>query len=94
MKEALKGWSHVLVEDLIELWSVYLEERKLNLSPHFLTEISSQIIPNKDEMTVAKVVTHSGNILNVYVVNKNPVLFEDRGGTLYPTVTLLWRFPG
>ena len=45
-------------------------------------------------MTVAKVVTHSGSILNVYVVNKNPVLFEDRSGTLYPTVTLLWRFPG
>ena len=43
---------------------------------------------------MAKIVTHSGQILNVFVVNKNPVLFEDRNGALFPTVTLLWRFPG
>ena len=59
-----------------------------------LPETSQQIIPNKDEMTVAKVVSHSGQILNVFIVNKNPVLFEDRDGKLFPTVTLLWRFPG
>ena len=45
-------------------------------------------------MTVAKIVTHSGQIVNVFIVNKNPVLFEDRGGTIYPTVTLLWEYPG
>jgi len=60
---------------------------------HVSAETSAEIIPNKDDMTVAKVVTHSGQIVNVFVVNKNPVLFEDRGGVLYPTVTLLWRYP-
>merc|ERR1711942_294816 len=64
-------------------------EQQLDVSP----ETSSLIIPNKDEMTVAKIISHSGEIFNVFVVNKNPILFEDRNGLLFPTVTLLWRFP-
>lgn len=35
-----------------------------------------EIIPNKDDMTIAKLLTHGGKNVTLYCVAKNPVLFE------------------
>ena len=36
----------------------------------------SDIIPNKEEMTVTRIVTHSGQNITFYSVNGEPVFFE------------------
>lgn len=63
------------------------------LFPHLEPEDLLQIIPAKDEMTVAKVYTHSGESLVIYCVQKNPVFIEIFK-ELIPTVYTLWMFPG
>ena len=53
------------------------------------------VITPKDEVTVSKVYTFSGDSYLVYYQLKNPVFFEpekDRGNLL-PTVYTLWKFP-
>ncbi|XP_071140229.1 eukaryotic translation initiation factor 2D-like [Mytilus edulis] len=51
-----------------------------------------QIIPAKDEMTVAKIYTHSGESLVIYCVQKNPVFIEVFK-ELIPTIYTVWKFP-
>lgn len=53
---------------------------------------ASDIVPNKAEMTTAKINTHSGLNVLVYCVEKNPVLI-DIDGVIYPSVYTLWRYP-
>lgn len=61
-----------------------------NLDECFATEI----IPNKEEVTVVKIYLHTGENAFIYSVNKIPVLFEiDKQKILYPSVYLLWRYP-
>ncbi|XP_064625145.1 eukaryotic translation initiation factor 2D-like [Lineus longissimus] len=50
------------------------------------------LVPNKEEMSVMKIFTHSEDNVMVYVLKKNPIFFEvDR--VVYPTVYTLWKFP-
>ena len=52
--------------------------------PGLSDEAASSIIPNKEEMSVMKIYTHSGQSVIVYNLQKIPVFFEiDR--ILYPT---------
>jgi translation initiation factor 2D len=44
--------------------------------PGATAEQISSFIPNKDEMTLMKIFTHSGDNVQVYCVNKNPAVFE------------------
>jgi len=60
--------------------------------PHIQSESLSSIIPNKEEMSVMKLHTHSEDNLTCYILNKNPICFE-REGLLIPTVYTLWEFP-
>ncbi|XP_052774295.1 eukaryotic translation initiation factor 2D-like [Mya arenaria] len=54
----------------------------------------SEIIPNKEDVTVTKIYTNSGDNAFIYSVNKQPYFFEiDKQKVLFPTVYLLWRFP-
>ncbi|CAC5398901.1 EIF2D [Mytilus coruscus] len=62
------------------------------LFPYLQTEDLLQIIPAKDEMTVAKIYTHSGDSLVIYCVQKNPVFIEVFK-ELIPTVYTMWKFP-
>lgn len=55
-------------------------------------ESASDIVPNKAEMTTAKISTHSGINVVVYCVGKNPVLI-DVDGVVYPTVYTMWKYP-
>ena len=43
-----------------------------------------ELVPNKEEMTVMKVYTHSGVNVVVYCLGKTPIFF-DVDGTVYPT---------
>lgn len=49
-------------------------------------------MPTKEELTLVKVLTHSGESVNFYCNEKLPILFcrDDR---VYPTLYLLWKFP-
>ncbi|XP_060076772.1 eukaryotic translation initiation factor 2D-like [Ylistrum balloti] len=60
--------------------------------PTLTADDLTQIVPAKEEMTVTKIYTYSGDTGIIYSVAKNPVVLElDR--QLYPTVYTLWRFP-
>ncbi|XP_052685586.1 eukaryotic translation initiation factor 2D-like [Crassostrea angulata] len=60
--------------------------------PLLSPEAASDIVPNKAEMTTAKISTHSGINIVVYCVGKNPVLI-DVDGVVYPTVYTMWKYP-
>lgn len=60
--------------------------------PALTADDLTQIVPTKEEMTVTKIYTHSGETGVFYSVAKNPIILElDR--QLYPTVYTLWKFP-
>ncbi|KAG5899462.1 hypothetical protein JTB14_015315 [Gonioctena quinquepunctata] len=52
----------------------------------------NELLPKKEPLNVLKVVTHSNVIVNVYTIQKRPVIFEIEG-RIFPTVFLLWKFP-
>ncbi|XP_028404772.1 eukaryotic translation initiation factor 2D-like [Dendronephthya gigantea] len=64
----------------------------LRAFPYITQEIASAIIPNKDDMSVMKIMTHSGQNVTAYTVNGSPILFQIET-KLYPTVYLLWEYP-
>lgn len=53
----------------------------------------SDLIPNKEEITVMRIMTHSGQNITVYCHNGEPIFFE-MDKQVIPTVYTLWRFPG
>ncbi|XP_061182626.1 eukaryotic translation initiation factor 2D-like [Saccostrea echinata] len=60
--------------------------------PSISTKDACDIVPNKAEMTIAKINTHSGVNVLVYCVEKNPVLI-DVDGVVFPSVYTLWKYP-
>ncbi|XP_072030965.1 eukaryotic translation initiation factor 2D-like [Amphiura filiformis] len=71
------------------------DRRKLrsNLAEQLPSLSADEVIPNKDAMTVKKVFTHADYTVMVYCLNGDPVFFEWEK-QLYPTVYLLWKYPG
>ena len=62
------------------------------LFPDLTPEYLLQIIPAKEDMTIAKIYTHSGDSLILYCVQRNPVFIE-AFKELIPTVYTMWNFP-
>ncbi|KAK7485278.1 hypothetical protein BaRGS_00023529 [Batillaria attramentaria] len=60
--------------------------------PSLTSAKTADLIPNKGDVTLVKIVTHSDDNVLVYCVQKNPVFFE-LFKSLYPTVYTLWKFP-
>ncbi|CAN9515489.1 unnamed protein product [Ophioblennius macclurei] len=60
--------------------------------PSLSADDLAELIPNKEDLTVVKIYAHKGDAVTLYVLQKNPLLFELEK-RLYPTVYLLWRFP-
>uniref|UniRef100_A0A8C7SST2 Eukaryotic translation initiation factor 2D n=1 Tax=Oncorhynchus mykiss TaxID=8022 RepID=A0A8C7SST2_ONCMY len=60
--------------------------------PSLSVEDLSELVPNKEELNVVKIYAHKGDAVTLYVLHKNPVLFELEK-CLYPTVYTLWRYP-
>ncbi|XP_071453389.1 eukaryotic translation initiation factor 2D [Hetaerina americana] len=52
----------------------------------------NNLFPNKESITTMKIVTHCGQSVVVYAVDKIPVVFEVEK-VMYPTVYMLWKFP-
>ncbi|KAL3868819.1 hypothetical protein ACJMK2_041578 [Sinanodonta woodiana] len=61
------------------------------LFPQLTSECLSEMIPNKEEMTVTKIFTHAGDSAFIYSVQKKPLFFEVEK-IIYPTVYLLWKY--
>ena len=60
--------------------------------PHIPQEMVSKIIPNKEELNVAKISTHNEENVTCYLLNKKPIFFEYKED-LYPTgKTFPWFF--
>ncbi|KAK3851197.1 hypothetical protein Pcinc_042143 [Petrolisthes cinctipes] len=54
----------------------------------------SQLLPNKEEVTLIRMYCHRGESVIVYQVQKDPLFFAlDKERQIYPTVYLLWRHP-
>lgn len=49
-------------------------------------------MPTKDDLTLVKVLTHSGESVHFFCNEKLPILFS-RANRLYPTLYLLWKLP-
>ena len=60
--------------------------------PNLSDDELANIIPNKEEMSVLKIETHSGEVVSAHVVGKKPIIFHIRDA-LFPTVYLLWQLP-
>lgn len=69
-------------------WKAQIEEKFSSLT----TADIAELMPSKGEITVSKLFTHNGAVVNVLSVQKNPLFFET-DGAIYPTVYLLWRYP-
>ena len=57
--------------------------------PRLAADELKEIIPNKEEMTVHKIETHSGDHVLVYFLQKNPIFYEIFK-TIYPTGIVLY----
>lgn len=57
-----------------------LGKRYSSIPPEKLTEL----VPNKEEMTIAKVHCHNGQDILIYCLHKNPIFF-DVDGVVFPT---------
>ena len=44
-------------------------------------------------LSIQKVHTNDGEQMTVYWEDADPILIENRGGTLFPSVYLIWRQP-
>lgn len=52
----------------------------------------NNFIPKKESVNSLKISTSDNVIIQVYTVQKRPIIFELRG-RIFPTVFLLWQFP-
>lgn len=52
----------------------------------------TKVLPPKEPVFMVKLVTHSGQLVILYCVQKLPVVF-DIDGVMYPTVFMLWHVP-
>lgn len=52
----------------------------------------SELIPNKEEISVMRVMTHSGQNITVFCLSGEPIFFEVEKRVI-PTVYTLWKFP-
>ncbi|XP_066929869.1 eukaryotic translation initiation factor 2D-like [Clytia hemisphaerica] len=60
--------------------------------PEIPKETLTSLIPNKEEMSVMKILTYSERNVTCYCLKKNPIFFEVEGCIL-PTVYTLWQHP-
>lgn len=60
--------------------------------PDLTSDDLKTLIPNKEEMSVAKLHAANDSTIVVYCLQKNPMFFEVSFVT-YPTVYTLWKFP-
>ncbi|XP_063237573.1 eukaryotic translation initiation factor 2D [Bacillus rossius redtenbacheri] len=60
--------------------------------PQLTAEELQNVIPNKEVIITMKVQTHGGQIVLVYCVLKDPLVFEIEK-VMFPTVYMLWKFP-
>ncbi|EDO45078.1 predicted protein, partial [Nematostella vectensis] len=60
--------------------------------PALPAELLSEIVPNKEDMTVSRIVTHSEESVTVYSLSGEPIFFEIEKRVI-PTVYTLWKYP-
>lgn len=60
--------------------------------PNLSSADVEDFVSSKDEMSLMKLETHSGETVTVYCKQKNPIFFETQN-TFYPTVYALWKCP-
>lgn len=60
--------------------------------PRLSQEELTEIIPNKEEMSVMRIMTHSGQNVTVFCLNGEPIFFDVEKKVI-PTVYTLWKFP-
>ncbi|XP_061716770.1 eukaryotic translation initiation factor 2D [Cydia pomonella] len=71
----------------------HLVQRILDEFPTATEEVAKELVHMKSSCSCVKVTAHSGEVLDVYVVNGAALLLDVRGALL-PTVAALWRAPG
>ncbi|XP_063537647.1 eukaryotic translation initiation factor 2D [Cydia strobilella] len=71
----------------------HLVQRILDEFPTATEEVAKELVHMKSSCSCVKVTAHSGEVLDVYVVNGVALLLDVRGALL-PTVAALWRAPG
>ena len=75
------GLRYVTASLLSERNCGHLYQQRFQLS---LPDELAEMVPNKEEMSIMKVETHSGDVAFVYCLHKNPIFFEMKDN-LFPT---------
>lgn len=70
-----------------------LKDLLLSTFPMLSENDINELIPKKEGINCLKIITSDNVILQVYVVQRRPLIFDLRG-KIFPTIFLLWRFPG
>ncbi|CAH0562457.1 unnamed protein product [Brassicogethes aeneus] len=68
------------------------KELVLKSFPVLTEEEFNDFLPKKEVLNTVKVQTWEGEVVQVYTVQKVPMIFDVRG-VCYPTVYFLWKFP-
>lgn len=63
-----------------------------NAFPNLSQDEITEIIPNKEEISVMRLMTHSGQNVTVFCLSGEPIFFEVEK-KVFPTVHTLWKFP-
>ncbi|XP_065910424.1 eukaryotic translation initiation factor 2D-like isoform X2 [Dysidea avara] len=69
-----------------------LQRRLAQMFPMVTDSTISSMVPSKMAVQTVRLVTHSEQIVSVYVVDGEP-MFVDNDGFVFPTVYTLWRWP-
>ncbi|XP_043932797.1 eukaryotic translation initiation factor 2D [Protopterus annectens] len=60
--------------------------------PSLSAEQLLELVPNKEELNIARIYAHKGDAVTVYICHRKPTLFELEK-CIYPTVYTLWTCP-
>ena len=69
---------------LVHFYRRKLRNDILKAFSHVTEELASEMIPNKEDMSVMKITTHSGQHVTAYTLNGTPIFFQVET-ILYPT---------
>ncbi|KAJ8930031.1 hypothetical protein NQ314_017196 [Rhamnusium bicolor] len=74
------------------MWMKTFKDLLLKSFPNLTESEINDFLPKKEILNSLKIVTHDEVVVQVYTVQKRPVIFDVRG-RIFPTIFFLWKFP-
>lgn len=84
--------SRIILDFFLYNFRKVIKDNVLSAFPSISEQDFEDIFPKKDNLTSVKIVTSNNEVVQVYTVQKRPLIFYVRG-TVFPTIYLLWKYP-